>query len=50
MQLKKLVANIHYVGSKYGIESQIYPKQGVDHTLLNIRGFSRDISIKSILQ
>lgn len=49
-KLQLLGAKIHYVGSKYGIESQILPKKKLDHTLLNIRGISRHISIQSILR
>ena len=49
-RLQSFGAKIHYVGSMYGIESQILPKKKLDHTLFNIRGFSRHISIQSVLR
>jgi len=41
---------IHYVGSLFGLESKVFPIKDVWHTLLPIRGFQRDISIKSFLR
>ena len=51
-KLQSLGAKIHYVGSKYGIESHVFINNELDHTLLNIRGFSRyfTISLASLLQ
>jgi UDP-N-acetylglucosamine--N-acetylmuramyl-(pentapeptide) pyrophosphoryl-undecaprenol N-acetylglucosamine transferase len=33
---------VHYVGALRGVEARVLPAQGVEHTLLPIRGFQRD--------
>jgi len=40
-------ADIHYVGSKFGIESKKLPERKLMHTLLPIRGLQRGISWSS---
>ncbi|MEX0907315.1 MAG: glycosyltransferase, partial [Gemmatimonadota bacterium] len=32
---------VHYVGARRGVEARVLPEQGVEHTLLPIRGFQR---------
>ena len=39
---------IHYVGSKYGLESKVYPIKDVLHTLIPIRGIQRKFNISNI--
>jgi UDP-N-acetylglucosamine--N-acetylmuramyl-(pentapeptide) pyrophosphoryl-undecaprenol N-acetylglucosamine transferase len=34
--------HVHYVGARRGVEARVLPGQGVEHTLLPIRGFQRD--------
>lgn len=48
--LKKMFTNcqIHFVGSKYGIEAKYYPKRSEPYTLLNIRGFARGLSLRNL--
>ena len=41
-------AEIHYVGSIFGLEAKVFPVKDVWHTLLPIRGFQRGISVTSI--
>jgi|TARA_B100001079_G_C16333715_1_gene480321 UDP-N-acetylglucosamine--N-acetylmuramyl-(pentapeptide) pyrophosphoryl-undecaprenol N-acetylglucosamine transferase len=41
-------ADIHFVGSKYGVELRHFEKRGEDHTLLNIRGFQRGTSLQAV--
>jgi len=41
-------ANIHYVGSTFGIEKDVLPVKNVNHSLLSIRGFQRSFTLKSI--
>lgn len=48
--LQALGAKIHFVGSKYGLEANVLSKRQFEHTLLNIRGFSRHISIRSVFR
>ena len=50
--LKKRFPNaaIHFVGSKFGLESKILPERGDGHTLLTIRGFMRGISPKALFR
>ena len=38
-------STIHFIGSKYGLESKILPSQKNGFTLLPIRGFLRGLSI-----
>jgi len=42
------LANIHYVGSKFGIEKEVLPVKNVNHSLLSIRGFQRSLNLGSI--
>ena len=39
---------IHFVGSKYGIEASKFPSGDDPFTLLNIRGFSRGFSVAAV--
>ena len=50
--LKKRFPNaaIHFVGSKFGLESKILPERGDGHTLLTIRGFMRGISPRAFFR
>ena len=41
--------SIIYIGSKFGIEKEYFKKNKLKHYLLNIKGFQRNISIKSLL-
>lgn len=43
-------AEIHYIGSDFGLEAKVYPVKDLLHTLLPIRGLQRGISISSILK
>ena len=43
-------ATIHFVGSKFGLESKILPERNYSHTLLTIRGFMRGISLKALFR
>ena len=45
---KNLDTIIHYVGSKYGLESKVYPIKDVLHTLFPIRGIQRKLNISNI--
>ena len=45
---KNLDTIIHYVGSKYGLESKVYPIKDVLHTLIPIRGIQRKFNIGNI--
>ena len=45
---KDLDTIIHYVGSKYGLESKVYPIKDVLHTLIPIRGIQRKLNISNI--
>ncbi len=45
---KKVEADVHYVGSSFGIEAEKFPGLGIDFTLLPIRGLQRNISFLSI--
>ena len=40
---------VKYIGSKYGIEKEIFEKFKLDYYLMNITGIQRQLSIKSIL-
>ena len=39
---------VHYIGSEFGLEANIFPHKGLSHTLIPISGFQRSLSIKSI--
>ena len=41
-------AEIHYIGSKFGLEAKVFPIKAVRHTLLPIRGFHRGFSFQGI--
>ncbi len=41
-------ADIHFVGSKYGIEAEKLPAKNLQHTLLSIRGLQRELSVSSL--
>ena len=43
-------AEIHFVGSNFGLEAKVFPVKDLLHTLLPIRGFQRGFSINSILK
>ena len=43
-------AQIHFVGSIFGLEAKVYPVKDLLHTLLPIRGLQRGITIDSILK
>jgi UDP-N-acetylglucosamine--N-acetylmuramyl-(pentapeptide) pyrophosphoryl-undecaprenol N-acetylglucosamine transferase len=47
---KNSVLKCHYIGSKFGIEERLAPKQKYDHTLVPIKGFSRYLSFASFFQ
>ena len=41
---------IHFIGSKFGLESKVFPIKDLLHTLLAIRGLQRNISIQNIIK
>ena len=43
-------AEIHFIGSKFGLESKVFPVKDLLHTLLPIRGLQRNFSINNILK
>ena len=43
-------AEIHFVGSNFGLEAKVFPVKDLLHTLLPIRGFQRGLSINSFLK
>ncbi|MEA2076666.1 MAG: undecaprenyldiphospho-muramoylpentapeptide beta-N-acetylglucosaminyltransferase [Candidatus Marinimicrobia bacterium] len=47
---KDIHIQCHYIGSKFGIEQRLAPKYDYPYTLVPIKGFSRYISIASLLQ
>ncbi len=48
-ELKKLTdVNLHYVGSRFGMEAEKLPTMNVEFTLLPIRGLQRSISLESL--
>lgn len=50
MQAKYPYIEVHYIGSKFGIEATVLPVKALPHTLLPIRGLQRGISIQSLLR
>jgi len=48
IQAKLPNSQIHFMGSTFGIESQVLPVKALPHTLLPIRGLQRNINFKSI--
>ena len=45
---KKNIA-VKYIGSKFGIEKNIYAKHNKDYFLLNIKGIKRGFQINSLI-
>ncbi len=43
-------AQIHFVGSNFGLEAKVYPVKDLLHTLLPIKGLQRGFSIDSFLK
>ena len=43
-------ANIHYIGSIYGLESKVFPIKDLVHTLLPIKGFQRGLNMQGLLK
>ena len=43
-------AEIHFIGSDFGLEAKVFPVKDLLHTLLPIRGFQRGLSMTSILK
>ena len=43
-------AEIHFIGSDFGLEAKVFPVKDLLHTLLPIRGLQRGISVGSILK
>ena len=43
-------AVIHYMGSKFGIESRVLPVKGVPHTLLPMKGLQRSFALHTIMK
>ena len=47
--LQKNGYNVEYIGSKYGLESMVFPRLNKKYYLLNIKGFQRTLSFKNII-
>lgn len=45
---KRTDVNLHYVGSRFGMEAEKLPTMNVEFTLLPIRGLQRSISLESL--
>ena len=41
---------IHFVGSKFGLESKVFPVKDLVHTLLPIRGLQRNLSFHNLMR
>lgn len=48
IQVKLSNSQVHFMGSTFGIESQVLPIKALPHTLLPIRGLQRNINFRSI--
>ena len=48
IQHREPEANIHFVGSTFGLEAKVFPIKDVWHTLLPIRGLQRGFNFISI--
>ena len=48
IQHREPKANIHFVGSTFGLEAKVFPIKDVWHTLLPIRGLQRGFNFMSI--
>ncbi len=46
--IKRTDVNIHYVGSRFGMEAEKFPAMKVEHTLLPIQGLQRSFSLQSL--
>jgi undecaprenyldiphospho-muramoylpentapeptide beta-N-acetylglucosaminyltransferase len=42
-------ASIHYVGTRRGVEQRILPSTGYDHTLLDVVGLQRSLSMRNAM-
>jgi UDP-N-acetylglucosamine--N-acetylmuramyl-(pentapeptide) pyrophosphoryl-undecaprenol N-acetylglucosamine transferase len=40
--------SIHYVGTSRGIERRLLPRSGYDHTLLDVSGLQRSLSVRNL--
>ena len=51
-ELKERIPNaqIHFVGSNFGLEAKVYPIKDLLHTLLPIKGLQRNLSFDSLLK
>ena len=47
---KDIKIKCHYIGSEFGIEQRLAPKSNYKFTLVPVKGFSRYISLSSLLQ
>ena len=43
-------AEIHFIGSNFGLEAKVFPVKDLLHTLLPIRGLQRGLSLDSVLK
>ncbi len=43
-------AEIHFIGSNFGLEAKVFPVKDLLHTLLPIRGFQRGFNIFSVMK
>ena len=50
MHIKYPNINVHYIGSKFGIEATVLPVKALPHTLLPIRGLQRGFSLRSFFR
>ncbi|MCK4812974.1 MAG: undecaprenyldiphospho-muramoylpentapeptide beta-N-acetylglucosaminyltransferase [Candidatus Marinimicrobia bacterium] len=48
--LKGVHIDCHYIGSRFGIEQRLAAKNSYPYTLIPVKGFSRYLSLKSLLQ
>ncbi len=48
LQARNPDAEIHFMGSQYGIEARVLPERNLPHTLLNVRGFQRGLDFTSL--
>ena len=48
IQHREPEANIHFVGSTFGLEAKVFPIKDVWHTLLPIRGLQRGFNFRSL--
>lgn len=42
-------ASLHYVGTTRGVERRLVPPTGYDHTLLDVVGLQRSVSMRNVL-